>query len=455
VSLGEPAAARSERKTDEELLDEIATETFRFFQTQFEESNGLVPDKSQPGSPASIAALGLALASYPIAAERGLWTRDEAVRRTLTPLRFLRESRQSAEPDATGYRGFYYHFLDRQTGRRTWQSELSTIDTGLLVVGMLAAARYFDRENEREEEIRRTADELFRRVEWDWALNGGATLSHGWKPESGFLRYRWEGYSEALFLYALALGSPTHSIPAECYAAWASSYAWKKIYGIEYLHAGPLFIHQLSHVWIDFRGIADDFMRDRGIDYFENTRRAVRIQQEYAIRNPKEFEGYGRDCWGLTASDGPGPASIRIDGVQRRFYGYMARGAPFGPDDGTVSPWAVGTSMPFDRPLVLASLRGLIRDFGLKNRDEYGFEASFNRTFPTDTRGGGKAGRPRGWISPWIFGLNQGPLFLMIENARTESLWNRMRDCLWLVGGLRRAGFRGGWLDGLDGEYVS
>ena len=434
------------RQTDEELLDEIARETFRYFREEANEKNGLLPDKTQPGAPASIAVLGLGIASYAAGVERGFWSREEAVDRTLTPLRFLLDSRQSREPDATGYRGFYYHFLDMETGRRTWQCELSTIDSALLIAGALVAAGFFDADSSKEREIRTLTDALYGRMEWGWALNGGATVSHGWKPESGFLPFRWEGYCEALFLYALALGSPTHPIPPESYRAWASTYAWKKIYGIEYLHAGPLFIHQLSHVWIDFRGLQDEFLREHGIDYFENSRRAVAIQQEYAIRNPKEFEGYGRDCWGLTASDGPGPAAMKIDGVQREFFGYRARGAPFGPDDGTVSPWAVGTCLPFDRDLVLSSLRRFIHDFGLKNRQRYGFEASFNPTFPApeEDRPGT---RKRGWVAPWVFGLNQGPLLLMLENARTEVIWRLMQSCAPLTRGLRRAGFRGGWLD--------
>ena len=158
----------------------------------------------------------------------------------------------------------------------------------------MAAAAYFDREAEDEAEIRALADALYRRVDWRWAQNGGSTVTHGWKPESGFLPYRWEGYDEALLLYVLGLGSPTYPLPTESYAAWASTYEWKEIYGYEFLYAGPLFIHQFSHVWIDFRGIQDEFMRGRGIDYFENSRRATYVQQEYAARNPLGFKGYSK-----------------------------------------------------------------------------------------------------------------------------------------------------------------
>ena len=196
------------------------------------------------------------------------------------------------------------------------------------------------REDERE--ISKLADALYRRVDWQWAQNGGLTVAHGWKPERGFLKSRWEGYSEAILLYVLGLGSPTHALPERSYKAWTRTYRWKKLYGHEFLYAGPLFIHQLSHVWIDFRGIRDDYMRERGIDYFENSRRATFAQQQYAIRNPKRFKGYGEYCWGITASDGPGPATRRIDGVERRFYDYKARSIPYGPDDGTDRPLGGG-----------------------------------------------------------------------------------------------------------------
>ena len=214
-----------------------------------------------------------------------------------------------------------------KTGKRVWKCELSTVDTAFLLAGMLTAAAYFANETADEHEIRTLADELYRRADWQWAQNGGATVTHGWKPESGFLPYRWQGYDEALFLYLLGLGSPTHPLPEESYAAWTSTYQWRKIYDHEFLYSGPLFTHQLSHMWVDFRGIQDAYMRGKSIDYFENSRRATYVQQQYAIHNPGQFDGYGENCWGITASDGPGwvtrhdqgqrAALLRLPGARR------------------------------------------------------------------------------------------------------------------------------------------
>ena len=224
--------------------------------------------------------------------------------------------------------------------------------------------------------------QLYRRADWQWAQNRGATVTHGWKPESGFLEYRWEGYDEAMLLYILGLGSPTHPLPESCYAAWTSTYRWEHCYGYEYLYAGPLFTHQLSHVWIDFRGIQDAFMRDKGIDYFENSRRATYVQQQYAIDNPLKFAGYGRDCWGITASDGPGPETIKVDGIERHFFDYLGRGVPYGPDDGTIAPWAVVTSLPFAPEIVLPTIDHYINQLKLTESNPYGFKATFNPTYP-------------------------------------------------------------------------
>jgi hypothetical protein len=421
-------------------LEALQRDSFLYFLHETNPRTGLVIDKTEPNWPSSIAATGLGLAAYPVAVERGFITREAAVATILMTLRFFWNSPQGPEPDATGYHGFYYHFLDMDTGRRAWRCELSTVDTTILLAGMLTAAAYFDAASEAEREIRELADKLYRRADWQWAQNGGTTVTHGWKPESGFLPWRWEGFDEALVLYVLGLGSPTHPLPVESYAAWSSTYEWKTSYGHDYLYAGPLFTHQISHVWIDFRGIQDAYMRDKGIDYFENTRRATYVQRQYAIENPLKFSGYGEDCWGITASDGPGPRTVKVAGIERPFLGYVARGVPYGPDDGTVAPWAVVASLPFAPEIVLPTIDHLVHHLKLKVGNPYGFKATFNPTYPE------KSGRPNGWVSPWHYGINQGPIVPMIENYWTGLVWRLMRGCPYIVTGLRRAGFAGGWL---------
>jgi hypothetical protein len=423
----------------EAMLDLLQRESFEYFLHEFNPVNGLIADKTKDQWPASIAAVGLALATYPVAVQRGYLSRADAVTRTLTTLRFFWNSPQGPEPDATGYKGFYYHFLDMSTGRRAFDCELSTVDTALLLAGVLTAAFYFEQDSEEESAIRKLADAIYRRVDWQWSQNGNATVEQGWLPETGFLSYEWEGYDEGLILYFLGLGSPTHPLPEESYAAWASKYEWRSLYGYEYLHAGPLFTHQLSHVWVDLRGIQDAFMREKRSDYFENSRTATYIHQQYAIQNPRQFEGYGALCWGLTASDGPGPATISVRGREIEFFDYVARGVPEGPDDGTIAPWVVAASLPFAPEIVLPTLEHFINDRNLKDSNPYGFKAAFNPTFPSK-------GASPDWISEWHFGLNEGPIVLMIENFRSGFLWSLLRRSPYLIQGLRRAGFSGGWL---------
>ena len=426
--------------TDEDFLPLLQFTTLLYYLHCSNPDNGLVRDKTQATAPASIAAMGMALASIPVIVERGVLVREFAAKIARKKLRFLWECSQGPEPDASGYKGFFYHFLDIETGRRAWQCELSTINSAFLFAGALTAATYFDRDAAEEAEIRQIAAALYERADWNWARDHGPTVTHGWRPESGFIPYRWRGYDEGLLLCILGLGSPTHSLPPECFSAYTESYEWRKIYGRELLYSGPLFTHQLSHMWIDFRGIRDEFMRAHDSDYFENSRHATYIQQEYAVRNPMNFVGYGEHCWGFTASDGPGWTTRSIDGVQREFFDYLARGVPFGPDDGTVSPWVVVASLPFAPEIVVPT----IRNFGRMNLGMtglYGFKPSFNQTYMVEDS-------PTGWwVSPYHFGIDQGPVILMIENYRTGLLWNIMRRCQPIVTGLRKAGFAGGWLN--------
>ncbi len=428
---------------DSALLETLQRESFGYFLHEANPDNGLIRDKTARDAPASIAAVGLALSAYPVGVERGFMRREHAVERTLATLRFFHRSEQGPGPDATGYQGFYYHFLDMTSGRRVWNCELSTVDSAFLLAGMLTAAQYFSAATPDETEIRALADELYRRADWNWARNDGLTVTMGWKPESGFLPYRWRGYDEALFLYLLGLGSPTFALPEASYTEWTATYEWRELYGQAVLHAGPLFTHQISHLWVDFRGIQDEYMRGRRSDYFENSRRAARIQRQYAIENPAGFAGYGPTCWGITASDGPGPAVRTVAGQERCYYGYVARGVPDGPDDGSVAPWAVVASLPF-APEIVGPALVYFEELKLRERNPYGFKATFNPTFPDSVD------PSHCWVSPFHFGINEGPVVLMIENARSGLLWRLMRTCPYLVTGLRRAGFRGGWLAQAD-----
>ena len=424
-------------ESDEDLLDRLQRAAFGYFVEQFNPANGLVADTSRRGAPASIAVVGFALSCYPVGVERGWMTRAEAVTRTLVTLRFFSDSRQSEQPDATGYKGFYYHFLDMRTGKRVWQSELSLIDTTLLLAGVLTAGAYFNADTPEESEIRARADAIYQRMDWRWALGGALTARQGWKPESGFLHYGWDGYDEATILYVLGLASPSHPLPDGSFAAWTATYQWENIYGYEFLYGGPLFIHQFSHAWIDFEGIRDRFMREKDSDYFENSRRAVRVQREYAQRDPYGFNGYGNDFWGLTASDGPGFRTLKTEGTNRHFFGYAARGVPYGPDDGTIGPCATLASLPFEPELTLRAIRNFATHYPGIFRDSR-MPGGFNPTFVGD---GASI-----WTSPDCFGLDQGIVVLMIENYRTRLIWNLMRRCPSIRIGLRRAGFLGGWL---------
>lgn len=429
---------------NESFLDRLQHAAFGYFRETVNPANGLVPDTSREHSPVSIAVVGFALSVYPIAVERGWMPRAEAVALSLAALRFFRDSDQSGSATATGYKGFYYHFLHIDSGQREWRSELSMIDTALLLAGMLTAAMYFTADNSEENELRALADALYLRVDWRWAQDGGDTIRQGWKPESGFLHYGWEGYSEAIVLYALAMGSPTHPVSGDCYHAWTATYQWENLYGHDFLYAGPLFVHQFSHAWVDLRGIRDSFMREKQSDYFENSRQAVMIQRRYTELNPYEFTGYDANGWGLSAGDGPSDEQPEIHNEQRRLFGYAARGVPYGPDDGTLSAPAVLACLPFAPDLALKATRNILLRFPqtlVDGRLASGFNPS--------VRCGDQP-----WVSAGHYGLDQGIVMLMIENHRSGSVWQLMRRCGYIRDGLRHAGFDGGWLRETEGGAV-
>ena len=430
---GEEATSAS----DDALLDRIQRNAFEYFIRNTNPDNGLVADTTRAGSPSSIAVVGFALSAYPVGVERGWMTRADAVERTLVTLRFFMNSDQSGNAGATGFHGFYFHFLDMQRGTRVWLSEVSLIDTAFLLAGVLTAAAYFTVETHDESELRRLAHALYQRVDWRWAQRDGSAVVHGWKPECGFLNYGWDGYSEAILLYVLGLGSPTHALTEASFRAWTMTYQWENLYGFDFLYAGPLFIHQFSHAWIDFRGIQDEFMREKRCDYFENSLRATYVQREYACRNPHSFAGYSANCWGVSAGDGPSAPMQWVAGRRQAFYGYAARGVPYGPDDGTISGSAMLSSLVFAPEIVLPTLRNFV-DNASANADQRIHASGFN-PMVTD-------GAPDGWISQGAFGLDQGMIVLMIENYRSGLLWRLGHSNPYVRSGLKRAGFAGGWL---------
>ena len=437
------------------FFDDLERRTFDFFWATANPVNGLVPDRYPSASPCSIAAVGFALTAYVLGVDRGFISREQARERVLKTVRFFRDAAQGGRTRGmTGNRGFFYHFLDMQTGVRARGSELSTVDTALLLGGMLHAQAYFNGPHRDEVEIRDAVDVIYWRVDWPWAQVRGSHISMGWSPEHGFISYDWSGYNEAMLVLLLALGSPTHPVDPVAWTAWTDSYhdAWGRFMGYEHLSFAPLFGHQYSHTWIDFRGIQDAAMRERGIDYFENTRRAVYAQRAYAIANPMEWFDYGSNVWGFTACDGPGTMrQMDRAGRSRNFLDYSARGVGrrHSVDDGTIAPTAAISSLPFAPEIVIPAALEMHERYGQFIYQRYGFVDSFNRSFIA-TRvklSDGHVEPSFGWIANDYLGIDQGPIVAMIANYRNECVWQDMRRCVPLRRGLERAGFVGGWLN--------
>lgn len=426
-------------------MDELQRRTFHYFWDLADSVNFQTPDRYPTLTFSSIAATGFGLSSYLVGVERGYVSREAAAERVVQTLRVLSRLPQGDAPEGvSGYKGFFYHFLTLDKATRFKQVELSSIDTGLLMAGVLSVMSYFDEENPLEQEIRNLADALYRRVEWDWMLDDSLRLSMGWHPESGFIPARWQGYNEAMVLLLMAIGSPTHPIPAECWERWCSTYKWAAFQGQENVQFDPLFGHQYSHIWIDFRGIQDAYMRGKGIDYFENSRRATLSNRAYCIQNPMGFAGYGENCWGLTACDGPASEKRSANGKEWQFFDYRARGASAQQvvDDGTIAPTAAGGSVPFEPELCLAALEYMWNTYYPGLIGEYGFKDAFNCSYTFGR------GNENGWFDVDYLGIDQGPILLQMENHRSGLLWEVMKKNPYILEGLKKAGFSGGWLNG-------
>ncbi len=435
----------------EPFLDTLEQRTFAFFWETADPQTRLVPDRWPTPSFSSVAAVGFGLTGLPIGAERGYVTRAQAAERALQTLGWLWRAPQGpAATGMTGFHGFYYHFLDMQTGERFRDVELSSVDTSLLLGGVLVCREYFDRGDSVETGVRALADSIYRRVDWTFMLARPPLISMGWTPEHGLHDYDWRGYDEAMLVYVLALGSPTHPVQPEAWAAWTATYRWGGAPGLEHVGFAPLFGHQYSHLWIDFRGIQDAYMRGRGIDYFENSRRATLAQRAYAVANPAGWAGYSADVWGLTASDGPVDGDFTVGGRQRHFFTYAARGVDFTEtrDDGTIAPTAAGGSIPFAPEIAIPALKEMRRRYGDHLFQRYGFVDAFNPTLtdPSFRVQTGSIAAGVGWFDVDYLGIDQGPILAMAENYRSELIWRLMRKNPYVVAGLKRAGFTGGWL---------
>lgn len=434
---GISSATPDEKRTElvDPFLADLEERTFRYFWETANPKNGLIPDRYPTPSFASIAAVGFGLTAYPIGVERGYISREEARTRVLATLRFFAR--------AMNQHGFFYHFVDMRSGRRANDSEVSTVDTALLLAGMLFCESYFDSQDPQDIKLRKLTDEIYRRVDWTWAQARPPSVALAWTPEQGFSGNDWRGYNEAMLVYLLALASPTHPIGEEAWTLWTSGYDkhWGTVYDQTYLGFASLFAHQYTHVWVDFRGIRDAYMREHGLDYFENSRRATYAQRRYAIANPRRWQGYGKNIWGLSASDGPGP--VHGDSA---FLTYAARGVALGRivDDGTIAPTAAVSSLPFAPEIVLPATLEMYHRFGASIYSSYGFRDAFNASVRSSAELPMRM--DAGWVDEDYVGIDEGPIVAMIENYRSELVWRVMRGNPYLQRGLKRAGFSGGWL---------
>ncbi len=415
ILLSVAASFAQPNASDSVFLDLVQRASFDFFWQEANASNGLIKDRSASGAPCSIASVGFGLTAITIAIDRGWITREAGRTRVLNTLKTFWTKPQGRETSGRiGYKGFFYHFLDMNTALRTWNSELSSIDTALLLAGILDMKQYFTASETAENDIRALADSIYQRVDWNWMRNFQPNITLGWHPETGFINAWWNGYNEAMIMTLLAIGSPTHPIAATAWNAWTSGYQWQTHYGYSYVIFPPLFGHQYSHCWIDFRNLQDAYMRGKGIDYFENSRRATLAARAYSIANPRRHKGYGENVWGITACDGP--------------TGYAARGAPPAQnDDGTIAPTAAASSIPFTPQESMAAMRHMYDTYRTQLWMKYGFRDAFNLNV--------------NWWASDVIGIDEGPIVLMIENYRTGKVWQRFMQNADVQRGLEKAGF--------------
>ena len=400
------------KPADRQFLEDYAKRSFRYFWDQWNQQTGLFMDRGRmDGSPAgngvgSAAATGFGLTALCIGVEHGWIAKEQAQQRVLVTLRFLWRH-------AFHDHGWFYHFMDAKTGERRLDSEISSIDTALLLAGVLTAQGYFSADHE----IRLLAKELFERVDFVWMLNGSPSfLAHGVRPGSGFINFRWSAYSEASILYLMAIGSPKHAIPPDSWYAWVRPevrYAqWKFISG------GPLFTHQYSHAWVDFRHQKDG--DPSFIDYFENSQIATYAHRDFCISLKTKYGDYGPDMWGVTVSDSPS--------------GYVSWGGSTTPGEvnGTLVPCAAAGSLMFAPEICLPVLTQMRSLYGEQIYQRYGFTDAFNPNWRD----------AKLWVDQDVIGIDVGITLLSIENLLTENVWRWFMRNLYIQSAMERVGFR-------------
>ena len=402
--------------SDDAFLDYVQEANFDYFWYAANPANGLVPDRSATGSACSIAAVGFGLTAIGIAIDHGWISRAQGVARVQTTLNtFLQGPQGTGTSGTIGYKGWFYHFLDMNTALRAPNSELSSIDTALLLSGVLYSKQYFNGTNADETSIRTMADAIFNGVDWNWMAQGTNAVAMGWQPTSGFTGYgNWVGYDEGMIIYLLGLGIATNPLPASSWTTWTSGYTWATFYGESFVPFPPLFGHEYSHCWIDFRHTADAYMNSHSSTYFENSRRAALAQVAYCVANPAQQLGYSSNVWGLTACDGP--------------TGYAAHGAPPAlNDNGTIAPTAPGGAIAFTPEYSLPTLEYFYSHFRTHIWTANGFRDAFNLGAQ--------------WYDTDELGIDQGPIVIMIENYRTQRVWRLFMQNEEIQRGLQLAGF--------------
>jgi hypothetical protein len=410
---------------DDEFLDYVQQACFDYFWYAANPTNGMVPDRSAKGSPCSIAAVGFGLTAIGIAIDHGWITRAQGITRVANTLdTFLNLPQGTNSSGTIGYKGWFYHFLDMNTGLRytPFNTELSSIDTALLLGGILYAKQYFNGTNSAETSIRTMADSIFNRIDWNWMARGTNAVSMGWYPDTGFLAGNWIGYNEGMIIYTLGVGANSNALPSTAWSRWTSGYRLFLSYGYTFVPFGSLFAHQYSHCWIDYRHMADTYMTAHNSTYFENSRRATLANRAYCINNPSNHVGYSSNVWGLTACDGP---NLTNNGVI--YLAYAARQAAGSLDDGTVAPTAAGGSTAFTPEYSIPTLRYMYTTFLRNIWTAYGFRDAFNLDV--------------NWWDTDELGIDQGPIIIMIENYRTQKVWQLFMRNPEVQRGLQRAGF--------------